>query len=451
MTVPAPQTGSKRSRMRVIAFCCMTLPAFGQSSAPLPLTLRQAVDLALSPSGDARLRLAEEILAQSEARVRQARAALLPNVDATVTGQNFTRNLRAFGVRSPLPSVPFPEVVGPITFVDGRATLTQSVFDFASIRRLQAARAGTDLAQAEQEAARNQVTSQVARVYAAAQRAAAQVEVAEANTALAEALASLARNQKIAGTGTGIEVTRAEVQLANERQRLLVARNGLERALLQLRRAVGLDLATPIRLADPLAPAPAHAVDVEEAIRTAHARRADWKAQQSRETAARAALAATRAERLPSIGAFADAGQIGLELGDTRFTRVLGAQLRVPLWDGGRRDARRAESAIELRREEIRSRDFSRQVELEVRLALEDVRSADSQVLVAAEGLALAEAELAAARRRYEAGVTTSVEVTEAQARLTRARDNRTAAIYLQRLAQIELASAMGVINQVIQ
>ena len=65
-------------------------------------------------------------------------------------------------------------------------------------------------------------------------------------------------------------------------------------------------------------------------------------------------------------------------------------------------------------------------MELDVRLALDELQSAEDEVKVAQEGLALSENELAQARRRYEAGVANSVEVTDAQTRLERARDNQT-------------------------
>ena len=67
-----------------------------------------------------------------------------------------------------------------------------------------------------------------------------------------------------------------------------------------------------------------------------------------------------------------------------------------------------------------------------------------TKVKVAQEGLELSENELAQARRRYAAGVANSVEVTDAQTRLERARDNQTAALYNYNLARIDLAQAMG-------
>jgi outer membrane protein len=72
-------------------------------------------------------------------------------------------------------------------------------------------------------------------------------------------------------------------------------------------------------------------------------------------------------------------------------------------------------------------------------------------VQVAREGLDLAQNELAQARRRYDAGVATGVEVTDAQTRLERARDNQTAALYSYNVARIDLAQAMGKVRSTVQ
>jgi outer membrane protein TolC len=91
------------------------------------------------------------------------------------------------------------------------------------------------------------------------------------------------------------------------------------------------------------------------------------------------------------------------------------------------------------------------QVELDVRLALDSLRSADSQVKTAGEGLTLAQSELEQARRRYQAGVTNSLEVTDAQTRLDRARDNQVDALYNYNLARLDLATATGAIQEYVQ
>jgi outer membrane protein TolC len=417
----------------------------------LTLSLKQAVDLALSPTGSARIQLARQMSEQSRTRAKQARAALLPNVDGIVSGENFTRNLEAFGIGTRIQVLPIPPVVGPLTVFDGRATLTQTIFDFAAIRRWQAAKASAEAVEREEEWARNAVTDQVARAYMAALRAMAAVEAARADVELAEALGELADRLKNAGTGTGIEVVRSEVQLANERQRLLVATNEQRQAHLRLVRAVGLAMDMEIEPSEALTFSPPEPVSLEEAIRIARETRADARAQRQRTAAAHLSYESVRGERYPSISAFGHAGNIGLSLDETRFTRAFGVSMRVPLFDGGRRDARRAEAGITERMERIRAEDLDRQIDMEVRLALEDLESAAAQVKVAEEGLELAGKELAQAQRRYEAGVTTGLEVTDAQARLARARDNCTLALYQHNVAKIDLASAMGVLHRVIQ
>jgi len=67
---------------------------------------------------------------------------------------------------------------------------------------------------------------------------------------------------------------------------------------------------------------------------------------------------------------------------------------------------------------------------------------------VAKEGLELADNELTQARRRYDAGVASGLEVTDAQTRLARARDNQTGALYQYNLAKLDLAQSMGKVRQ---
>jgi outer membrane protein TolC len=267
---------------------------------------------------------------------------------------------------------------------------------------------------------------------------------------LAESLVKLAENQKGAGTGTGIEVTRAKVQLAQARQQLLVAQSELRQSQLELLRSIGLSLDTPVRLAAKLDYAPTQTTTQEKAAEAAFQARADWKAQQKREEAARLAYSGVKLERLPSVVGFADYGSIGNSITSAIPTRTFGLSLRVPVFDGGRRDARRTESRSQYEQERVRTTDLRRQIELEVRLALEDLRSAEEQVKVASEGLTMVEAELEQAQRRYQAGVTSSLEVTDAQTRLARARDNRIAALFLYNRARLDLWQATGTIRQMV-
>jgi outer membrane protein TolC len=410
--------------------------------------------MAVSPEGNTNIQLSGEALKQAQARSAESRAALLPDLEASVTEQSRTENLAALGLQAvalPIPGFHFPTFVGPFSTFDARATATQSVFDFGSIRRYQASKVGVSAAKSDIRNTDEQVAAQVARAYLAAVKADTDVETAQANVTLSDALLTQANNQKTAGTGTGIEVTRARVQLANDRQQLLVAQNARRAAHLQLLRVMGLRLDTEIELTDRLEYAPVDAMTLEQAGQQALRERADLEAQQRREENARLSASATKLERLPSLAAFGDYGSIGTGLDSSLPTRTIGFQVKVPVFDGGRRDAQRAESASQYRAEKTRTNDLKQQIELDVRLALDELKSAEDQVKVSKEGLELSQNELAQARRRYEGGVANSVEVTDAQTRLERARDNQTAALYAYNVARIDLAQAMGKVRAAVQ
>ena len=213
-----------------------------------------------------------------------------------------------------------------------------------------------------------------------------------------------------------------------------------------------LPLDIELELTDKLGYIPVDAITLEQARSQALATRPDLKAQQQRETGARLSSSATKLERLPSLSFYGDYGSIGTSLLDNALpTRTYGVNLRVPIFDGGRRDARRVEAASQYRAETVRTKDLKEQIELDVRLALDALRSAEEQVAVAGDGLNLSENELAQARRRYEAGVAISLEVTDAQTRLERARDNRIQALYNYNLARIDLEQAIGQVRTSLQ
>jgi len=420
---------------------------------PLQLSLKRAVEIAIAPEGNTNIQLSGEALKQARDRSAEARASLLPDVESSITGRSSTTNLNALGISVvvPIPGFHFPTFVGPYTTMDARLTGSQNVFDFSSIRRFQASKVGVSAARSDANNTEERVAADVARAYLAAVKTDTDVETAQANVTLSEAVLTQADNQKKAGTGTGIEITRAKVQLANDRQHLLEAQNARRAAHLRLLRAMGMRLDTEAELTDKLQYTPVDAITLEEAKKQALATRSDYQAQQDREANARLSASATKMERLPSVQAFGDYGAIGTGPGSALPTRTYGISLRVPIFDGGRRDARREESASQYRSERVRTNDLREQVELDVRLALDALHSADDEVQVARDGLELAGNELTQARRRYDAGVAISLEVTDAQTRLERARDNQTAALYNYNLARIDLAQALGKVKSMLQ
>jgi len=415
----------------------------------LQLSMKRAVEIALTPEGSTRVALALESVKQAQDQARAAKSAFLPTVDGQIQEQSETVNLKTFGINFPsIPGFNIPSFVGPFGVFDARASAEQSVFSFSDFRKYKAAKIAASASSTDLDTTRNQVSDQVARAYLAVLRADAALATAQADVDLSNALLKLAQRQKDAGTGTGIEITRAQVQLANDQQKLLVADNDRRRAALQLLRAMGLNLDAEVVLTDKLSYAEVDVATLEASMEQARRERTELKAQQQHEQVAKLNYDSVSGERLPSASVFGNYGAIGLEVDSSRATRDVGVTLRVPVFDGFRRDARRAESLSQLRQEKTRTRDIEQQIELDVRLALDRFRSAKAQVQTAQDGLALAQNEVAQAQRRYQAGVANSIEVTDAQTRLDRARDNQIAALYNYNLARIDLATATGTITE---
>ncbi|SRR5579883_16028 len=423
----------------------------GAAQQTLSLSMKRAVEIALTPEGSPRITLAMETIKQADMRRLEQRAALLPDLEGSVQDHRQTTNLHAYGFTLAIPQFAgftVPAIVGPYSVFDARASVSQTVFDYSVIKKYQASKVNVTAAKDDFDTTQNQVSDQVARAYLATLRADAALETARANVELSQALLKSAQDQKDAGTGTGIEVVRAQVQLANDKQRMTVAQNDRRRAALNLLRAMGLKLDATLELTDKLSYHPADIGAMENTLAEARKTRAELKAQQDREYSAKLSYDSVKWERLPVVTASADYGTIGSMAFGTLPTYTYGAGVRVPVFDGGRRDARKAESLSQYRQERTRTRDLEQQVELDVRLAFDSVRSAAAEVETAQEGMRLAEQELAQARRRYEAGVTNSIEVTDAQTRLDRARDNQINALYDYNVARIDLATATGKIRE---
>jgi outer membrane protein TolC len=244
-----------------------------------------------------------------------------------------------------------------------------------------------------------------------------------------------------------IDVTRARTQLISAAGALLVARNQLDRARIDLARALGLDPWTPIEITDTLAAAlptadvPAQADSI---VAFALARRPDLAAELARGDAARTAKSAISAERLPHLDVAADYGLSGLTPSTSIGTRSIGVQVSIPILDGFRREGRAAEQGVVARESEVRAHDLRQQIAADVEGALLDLASAEAQQVIAAERLRLAADELAQARERFAAGVAGNIEVIDAQASLLRARDTDIDARFAAATARVALARAAG-------
>lgn len=423
------------------------LPARGQT---LVLTLGDAVRLAArqSPTAETgRLRAAE-----ARARVRQRRADLLPNASASAMRSGRTFNTATLGLDFPTapgqPPLfdPRGEVAGPVVVTDLRARASMNVVDLAALARVRAAQAAVRASDADAANAAEIAASQTAAAYLRALRADAQLAARAQDSTLAAELLGIARSTLKAGTGTGLDVTRAEAQAAGVRAQLIAARSERSRARLELLRTMGVPLDVNVELADSLDQLAMTDTlpTAEQATAHALANRPDLRAANAQYDAARRSIRAIQAERLPSLGLFGDRGAIGPNSNHLLNTYDWGVQVSLPLFDGLRREGRLEEQRAVTNEVDVRRRDLREQAEVEVRSALLDLGAAREQVDAARERVRLAELEVSQARERFAAGVGGNADVVTASLGLTAARNQLLDALTLFQSARVSLARAEG-------
>lgn len=408
----------------------------------LRLTLQQAVALAI------RQNPAQQIAVLNAAESVQdkniTRAALLPQANLRVADSANRLNLAAqFGGKIP-PQFPFPEHVGPYQLFSAGPTISSTIFDFSLWKRYQASRSNVEAVRADSLTTHEQVILLVVSQYIGTLRAVANVEASRSRVDLAQALYDQAADLQKEGVGTGIDTLRSNVELQNEKQRLIEAENDRDASLFGLNKLLNLDPRQKIELADSLGFFETPQPEVEASIDEALDSREEWKAIEAREKSTRLQKQATKYERLPSLRFDGDWAYLGTSSNNGIPTYQYQASVNMPLFTSGRIRAEMAKADLELQKLEQQKDDLRNQIALDVKTSLLNLQSARSEVQVANLGVQLAKDEVAQARDRFKAGVANNIEVISAQDSLSRANDNQIAALYRFNQARADYARAIG-------
>jgi outer membrane protein TolC len=421
-----------------------TFPGAARTSpAPAQLSLADAINLAISNN-------LSTLVAQEQTRaavgvVQQARSALLPNVSGNSFQANVTENLAALGFQP----ATFPGItrtfIGPFKNFDARASLVQNILDLSAIRNYQSSRAGVHVAEYQQQLAREQVAQATALFYLEVLRTERNVSAAQADLDLANALFRLAQDQRAAGVATGVDVTRAETRLAQERVNLAQAQTEAEQSRLNLQRIIGVPLGSTLVLSDPLRFTVESLPSPDAAIAQALTNRAEVLISQAQLRRAELERKAIKDLLLPSLQFVGDYGVSGITPVDTALpTRRAAVQLNVPIFNGGLTQGRITVATSRQHQAELELSSVRGQVEEDVRLSLAALRTTVERVRAADEGVTLAQRELDMARDRFSAGVADNLEVVSAQSSLANARAAQIEALAVYNAARLNLASALG-------
>jgi outer membrane protein TolC len=437
----------------------LALPAAAQTSAvfqgsvgagtpsaqPLALSLDDALQRGLRYNLGKVTSLQSSRQAQGESIA--ARSVLFPNLSGGALESVQQIDLASFGFKFNLPpglGFSIPTIVGPFNYFDLRGYLSQKVADVQAIRTYQSSREGQKAAELSAADAREIVVYVVTAGYLQVLAESARVDSAKVQVDSAQAIFQQASDRFTSGLSAKIDMTRSQVELQTQQQRLTAEQAEYAKDKIALARLIGLSSGQELTLTDTMPYAPLENITLDQAVALAAQNRSDLKAADAQVRAAELSRKASTAERYPTLGIDANYGVIGINPASSHGTFSVTGQLKFPIWAGGRisGDIEQADAILQQRRAQYE--DLKARVEADVRNAFLDVNAAADQVRVAQSRRELAQDELAQARDRFASGVADTVEVVQAQEVVSSAEQDYIASLNAHNLAKASVARATG-------
>lgn len=416
--------------------------AWGQSTAPTPLTLQEAEALALK--NHPQVLAARATVLQYNQLVVEARSAYYPGVDAELTGSGGNPQAR-IGAGF-LPASRLFDRLGTGIQVSQLITDFGRTQNLVGSQRLQA-----QATQQTYQATRYDVLLAVNQAYLDALRAQTLVKVAQQTVAarqlLSEQVSELAKNK----LRSEVDVAFADVNLSQAKLLLLRANDEVQSAFAELDRSLGSDRQVNYKLAEePLPAGPSE--DVNSLIAQAFANRPDLISLQLQ---SRAAARFERAERdllFPTVsfvgvaGALPEVNQI-LSVPIPNNYEGAAVNVQVPIFNGHLFTARHEAARYQAQAEDQRVRDLQERITRDVRVAWSNSKTAFQNLDVTAQLLRQATLALDLAQGRYNLGLSSIVELSQAQLNLTQAEIENLSAKYDYQRIYAALQYTMGLLR----
>ena len=430
-------------RFALIVFsCAVSGVAFGQTTnVPEFLTLTNAEKIALQYHPQ--IKQADYLLQAAQEVVKESRSGFFPTVNLYAD---------AVGVTSEGARITAGGLNNPSVFSRGAAggQINQLITDFGRTANLTAS--SKYQARAEEQnvnTTREQVLLQADGSYFGALEAQAVLSVAQqtfdTRKTLLDQITALATNK----IKSELDVSFARVQLQQAKLLVERAQNDADAAMATLSTALGYSEFHEFKLADQAPQTNNYSSDISGMVQTALSTRPELLSLRADREAAMHFARSQRDARLPTVAAVGVAGAAPLR--DDRYLKsdyfAGGIQLSVPLFTGGLYLSRQREAELKAEADKELLQSVENNVIRDVRIAWLDVNDAVEQLHTTEELAANAAEAFTLAQARYTSGLSSIVELSDAQLNLTQAQIAQTNARYNVLIQQANLNYQMGTIQ----
>ena len=431
------------------------------TGAAQPLSLDRCLEYAFQNNVNVENATIEKRIARTDVGVTKAQG--MPQLSADVSyDNNFaiqTQFLPAIFFADDPDNVPTDAPPVPVRFGvphTGRAgvSLTQMIFDGSYFVGLKAARVYTDLAQKSLDQTKTTTAEQVTKAYYTA------LVNQERQLLLAsnyQRLDSLLRETQLMfenGFAESIDVGRVRVQYNNAQTELNNNKRLTEVSYLLLKFQMGMPIEQDIVLADKISEID-FSFETEQEEEFAYANRPEYAQLLINQNLTSLDLRNNRVQYLPKLTASAN---FGYNSGVDEFSQItdfqnqwykygsFGFNLNVPIFDGLRKHNAIQKNKLQLQQLENQSGFLQNQIDLEIVQARVTLENSLEALNVQQENLELAQEIFNVTEIKYQEGVGSNLEVTEAQNALQQAETNYYDALYSALVAQVDLKKALGIL-----
>lgn len=422
------------------------------AGAQEPLTLRQAVNIALGQSPDAAIARADNQEAKSAATM--ARTQLVPQLNFTEDISRGDDPVYAFGTRLrqrqftqadfALNALNFPQPIGNFST---RFSGSWTAFDsFKTQREIRGADLYRQSALSSAKAVDQQIVFHVVAAYLQVLYAQREIDVAQREQETAAALLTSVDEHVKAGLAVESDRMSAEVNVAARKEELIAAQGDLELAWAQLREAMG----APDLKATELKPIEPHTFPqntLEDELATAQKTRPDLAALGQEQSAQASAVGAAKSDFGPRVSAYGNWEEDRSSFaGSGGNNWVAGVEISVDILPLGRRAQLSRESAAKLK---IDAQVAASQQHLRLEVSQAHIHQMTAELsLQTARGAMDQSAEsLRILKNRYGAGLATITDLLRAEDAERQSQANYWHAVYGNAMAYTELLYATGTLT----
>ena len=408
------------------------------AQTPQELTLQDAEKLAIQ--NHPQLQAATYLASAAQARVTETKSAYYPQANGSLTGAYAETDSRiaAGGLNNP---IVFDRYANGVT-------VSQLVTDFGRTHEL--VKSSKLQAQAEEQnvtRTRAEVLLQVDAAYYGVLKAQAVERVAEetvkARQLVSDQITTLEQNK----LKSGLDVSFANVDLAQAQLLLIQAQNDLQASWADLSAALGFSDERTYTLTSQAMP-PAPALDFDFVLQQAMQNRPELIGQRLQAQSAQSYATAERDLWFPTISAVGAAGLIPYRV-DTLSSRyaAAGFNVNVPIFNGHLFGALRSEATARAHAQEQYLRDVQNRITRDVRAAWLNANSGFQRLSVTDQFLAQAKQALDLAQARYKLGLSSIIELSQAQLNQTQAEIAEASAKYDYQVQLSVLNYQMGLLR----